>query len=258
MFKALRITVLLYVLLFAVVGQLVSGHDSTNWDDPLWVEAYPVNGDGSEAAGAYIEQLHADDLDAVEAFFANEAERFGVPLDAPLRIVLAPEISASLPQVPRDGSVLDALLWSLRMRWLTTKLGWQSDRPTPDIVLYLVYHDAVATPVVDRSVGLRRGLIAVANVFADREASGGNHVVIAHELMHTLGATDKYDPATNLPLFPAGFADPDARPRLPQRHAEIMAGRIPTSKHEATFPGSLDRVRVGATTAAEIRWRSMP
>jgi hypothetical protein len=153
---------------------------------------------------------------------------------------------------------LDALDWSLRMRWLTTKLNWQSDRPAPDIVHYLVYHDGDRTPTIDRSGALRKGLIAVTNVFADHASRPTNQVVIAHELLHTLGATDKYDPATNYPLYPVGFADFEARPLLPQRRAEIMAGRIAISQHEARIPASLADVVVGPVTAGEIRWTALP
>ena len=79
------------------------------------------------------------------------------------------------------------------------------------------------------SVGLRKLLLGVAHVFANRRQQPVNNVVIAHELMHTLGATDKYDPANNLPIFPQGFAEPDREPLYPQRFAEIMGGRIPIS-----------------------------
>ncbi len=39
-------------------------------------------------------------------------------------------------------------------------------------------------------------------------ASGGNQVVVAHELLHTLGATDKYARASGQPLEPDGLGDP--------------------------------------------------
>lgn len=258
MFKAARIAILLYVLLFVAVGQVVSTLNSTDWREPLWIDAYPVDGDGSDASRAYIEHLDDSEFAAIETFFAREAQRYGVPIDAPVRFALAPPLTESLPELPAHGSVLAAMAWSLRMRWLTTKLNWRSDRPRPDIVLYLVYHDGDDTPVMDRSGALRKGLIAVTNVFAGRASQPSNQVVIAHELLHTLGATDKYDPATNLPLYPIGFADPEARPLLPQRRAEIMAGRIPINEHEAQIPWNLDWVEVGAATAAEIRWVERP
>ena len=86
------------------------------------------------------------------------------------------------------------------MRWLAARLEWNDASPDADIVAFAVYHDEAVA--LDRSTALERGLIAVANLFATKTARGSNEVVLAHELLHTLGATDKYDPATNMPLFP--------------------------------------------------------
>jgi hypothetical protein len=82
-----------------------------------------------------------------------------------------------------------------------------------------------------------------------------NNVIVAHELLHTLGATDKYDPSTTQPLFPAGFADPEQSPLYPQKFAEIMAGRIPLSESESDTPRDLELAIIGPQTAAEINWR---
>jgi len=78
--------------------------------------------------------------------------------------------------------------------------------------------------------------------------------VIAHELMHALGAGDRYEQGTNRPLYPEGFADPDAVPRYPQSRAEIMAGRIPISENHAETPSGMDEVAIGTLTAREINW----
>ena len=82
-----------------------------------------------------------------------------------------------------------------------------------------------------------------------------NHVVIAHELLHTVGASDKYDAVSNQPLFPAGYADPEQRPRYPQRRAEIMAGRMATSAASFRDAQRLKEVVIGEATAREIKWR---
>jgi len=63
--------------------------------------------------------------------------------------------------------------------------------------------------------------------------------VITHELLHTFGATDKYDLSTGLPLYPEGFAEPQLIPRYPQQLAEIMAGRMPLAATEARLPTAL-------------------
>ena len=78
--------------------------------------------------------------------------------------------------------------------------------------------------------------------------------MLAHELLHTLGATDKYSLTSNLPRFPDGFADPTLKPAMPQKKAELMAGRIPLDEQHAEMPESLRSVVVGRLTAAEIGW----
>lgn len=254
MFKRIRIAILLYVLLFVAASQIVASMNSTDWDTPLWVDVYLSNGDGSESAQDYIDTITAEEFAAIEAFFGREASRYGVDVDPPLRFMLGTQLQEPVPAIPDRASFMQTLLWSLKMRWLTTKLNWQSDRPSPDVVLFASFHATAGEPVLDRSGALRKGLIAVANVFADRHARAANQVVIAHELLHTLGATDKYDPSNNQPLFPLGIAEPDASPLYPQQSAEIMAGRIPISATEAHIPNSLGQVTVGATTAGEIRW----
>jgi hypothetical protein len=97
-------------------------------------------------------------------------------------------------------------------------------------------------------------LIGVVHAFATRSMAGSNNIVIAHELMHTLGATDKYDLSTGAPLYPGGFAQPDRQPRYPQPSAEIMAGRRAVSATDFDMPSSLKDVVVGPATADEIRW----
>ena len=97
-------------------------------------------------------------------------------------------------------------------------------------------------------------MIAVTNLFASRDARGSNQVVLAHELLHTLGATDKYSRASNFPEFPEGFAEPNLNPRLPQKKAELMAGTNPARRRHAAMPESLRNVVVGRLTAEEIGW----
>jgi hypothetical protein len=96
--------------------------------------------------------------------------------------------------------------------------------------------------------------MAVTHLYADPRARGSNHVVLAHELLHTLGATDKYQGETGQPLDPVGLGDPRQSPRYPQRSGEIMAGRIAISAREAVMPDDLRQMSVGPVTAAEIGW----
>ena len=100
---------------------------------------------------------------------------------------------------------------------------------------------------------MQKGMIGIVNAYAGRRQAGFNNVIISHEFLHTLGATDKYDPANGLPEFPLGFAEPKRIPLFPQRFAEIMGGRIPMSDTTAMIPDNLKHVLIGAETAQEIR-----
>ena len=80
---------------------------------------------------------------------------------------------------------------------------------------------------------------------------------IGHELLHTAGATDKYDSGGHA-TEPQGLAEPELAPLYPQRFAEWMAGEVPLSPGRGRLPASLDEVRVGAATAREIGWMGGP
>jgi hypothetical protein len=254
MLKRLRITVLLYIALLVALGQWLAAARSTDWNATLWVDVYPLAGDASAATPDYVNRLTVDEFDGIEKFLASEARRYGVTLERPFRLTLAPPIDAVLPQLPAEPSILQTMWWSLRMRWFAARLEWNNPRPAADIVVFAVYHDGATIATLDRSMALEKGLIAVANLFANRAARGSNQVVLAHELLHTLGASDKYAAATNLPRFPEGYAAPTAEPLLPQTKAELMAGRIPIAADSAETPTTLQDVVIGALTATEIGW----
>jgi hypothetical protein len=254
LFKRLRIAALLYVLLFVAAAQFLTRQRAKDWDTPLWVDVYAVAGDDRPATRRYIEQLEDADFDELETFLAREARRHDVGLTEPFRLRVVGEHKTALPSLASGAGPLDVLVWSLRMRWLATRLRWQNDAPSGDVMVFAVFHEPTASLTLDRSTALEKGMIAVANLFADPAARATNQVVLAHELLHTLGATDKYAPGTNMPLFPHGYAAPDARPLLPQAKAELMAGRIPVDSARAEMPSGLRAVVIGDLTAQEIGW----
>lgn len=77
--------------------------------------------------------------------------------------------------------------------------------------------------------------------------------VVAHELFHTLGATDKYGPDGRT-RAPDGLAEPELIPLYPQRFAELMARDRPIHEGEEVPPASLDELAVGPVTAREVGW----
>jgi len=253
MWRRLRIAVLLVILLFVALNTYFDRVYSTDWNIPLRIAAFPINADGSEVTARYIGQQSAAAFQQIETFFEQEARHYGLQMERPIRFTLAPPLSETPPELERGGGVLSAALWSLRMRYW----AWRVDAPpgpAPDIKLFILYHDPAISPSLPHSLGLQKGLLGVVHVFADDRMRGANDTVIAHELLHTLGATDKYDLASNQPLQPDGYAEPDRQPLYPQSFAELMGGRIPISSTEAETPESLQQVIVGAKTASEIGW----
>lgn len=253
-FRTLRISLML-ILLLAVAGDAwLTRKRSTDWINSLWVSVYPINADGSAATARYIAELSNASFASIEEFMAREAARYHVGQAQPVTLRLAPEVREQPPAPPANGQRLAVMWWSLKMRYWAWSTQREYGGPPANIVMFVCYFDPKLTDRVAHSLGLQKGLIGVVNAFATRKMNGENNVVIAHELLHTVGATDKYDPHTSLPLLPHGYADPEQQPLYPQTRAEIMGGRVPLSTHEADIPSNLGKVIVGPETAREINW----
>lgn len=253
MWKALRVAILLLILAMAAQSAWLAQRDATDWKNPLVVVVYPLNADGSEAADRYIAALGVERFQPIADFMREQAAHYRVPVSQPVELRLAAPVRALPPPTPAAGDTPAIVWWSLRLRlW-----AWWNDNYTgarANVRLFLMYHDDRRSPRLPHSTGLQKGLLGVVHVFANTQMSAENNVVIAHEMLHTLGATDKYDLRTTLPSFPDGYAEPALSPVLPQRLAEIMGGRIPVTEARAVQAEGLHRVVIGPKTAAEIRW----
>jgi len=253
-FRKFRILILLFILFLVGTDAYLTKIRSTDWDRPLTVVVYPINGDDSTAAAQYIEALTLEDFTDIERFFKDEAQHYGLALNDPVQVRLAPELAERPPAAPQDKSPLQIGWWSLKMRWWSSTLDSAYQGLPPDIKMYVLYFDAQTTRKVDHSLGLEKGLIGVVYGYADKSLTAKNNVVIAHEFLHTLGATDKYELASGQPIHPTGFAKPDQEPLYPQEYAELMGGTIPISQTESEMPDSLNQCLIGPTTAVEINW----
>ena len=254
MWKSIRTGILLIVLGVVASNAWLEQHRAVAWRDSLYVGIYPVAADDRPATRAYLGALRRETFQPLEPFFAREARRYGVALDRPFRFELYPAPAARPPTAPAAAGPLATLWWSLRTRWYAWRFGSAAGRPAPHIRMFVLFHDPAADSLLPHSAGLQKGQIGVVHAFASDAMSGANAIVIAHEVLHTVGATDKYDAATNAPLYPQGFADPEQQPRYPQQRAEIMAGRRAVSAAEVDMPDALEDCVIGAATAAEIGW----
>lgn len=252
MFKTIRITVLLVILFFVFVNTWLTKSRSTDWNNSLWVKIYPINADGSEASDRYIDSLDVDDFQAIETFLAKEAERYGRSVQRPVRIELGFPIREQPPAIEPDMGMFGVMWWSLKMRWWASGTAGEQDSVAPDVRIFVRYHRPDIEFVLENSVGLQKGMVGIVNAYASRRRRGGNQVIIAHEFLHTLGATDKYEPATGQPTPPDGLAEPDRKPLYPQRFAEIMGGRVALAADDAVIPQNLGYARIGPLTAREI------
>lgn len=252
MWKLLRISILLLIL-GIVIQQLLSDNADLEWQDNFYVALYPVNADGSERVSRYITTLTKDDFEPIERFFAEEAQRYRLMTQRPVVIELGDTVKQVPPSPPSEGNVFQTILWSLSFRWF----AWNNS-PTvavpPDIRLYLLFYNPDDHEVLSHSTALNKGRIGRVNLFGDRTHAKQNLVITAHELLHTLTATDKYNLHTGLPIYPEGYADPDKQPRYPQHYAELMGGYVPISENKKKIPASLNQVLIGVTTAKEIGW----
>lgn len=254
MWRSIRIAVLSLVLAVVAGGAWLDQHRTTSWEHTVWVGAFPVNADGSDVTAAYISGLSATDVQPISDFVAREAHRYGIDLDEPVNIHLYPSPAQPPPALKPGANLLVRVVWSLRLRRYRSQVLGGIERGRPKIVLFLLYHDPARGAVLPHSLGLQRGLLGVVHLFATPAQAAQNAVVTTHELLHTFGATDKYDFSTDAPRYPQGYAEPEREPRYPQRYAEIMAGRVPLAPDRQVMPDDLSQTVVGPATAREIGW----
>jgi len=252
--RGIRIALLLAILATVGLDAWLTRTRTTGWDKTLRVSVYPIVADGRPATRDYVARLTREDFSAVESFVRREALRYGIAIAEPVRVTLRQALDQLPPLPPRERSVSGTIGWSLKLRWWASRREAGQARPRSPVRIFALYYDPETSPSVAHSLGLKEGLIGIVHAFAARAMTPTNNVVIAHELLHTLGATDKYEAASGLPRFPEGYAEPQRQPRHPQVAAELMGGRIPLAPGRAEIPVSLDDVVVGPATAAEIGW----
>lgn len=250
MWKSFRIIILLLILVVVAVNAWRD--QNQDWNRPIIVLLHPINADGRETTQSYIRALGLQQFSEIQQFLMQQHNHYR---ERPLQLYVqfGRELQQPPPQVPEQQSWFQVVLWSLKFRFY----AWQQHQSVdgrPALTLYLNYYDPQIMKALKHSTALERGRIGSVNLFASDHQARQNNVVIAHELLHGFGASDKYDLVTGQPIYPIGYAEPDKQPLLPQKYAEIMGGHIPLSTSHAKMPNHLNETLLSPLTAREIGW----
>lgn len=252
-----RVTVLLTVLIVVVLWGVHDWSDRrarTAWQRPVrvalvLVEREPVPGELLALLTARSFELEQ----RLQREYARYTGRDGTPIQF---IVRGPVRSPTPPPTIESEGLLDLLAHGIRQwRWTSAldaeaklELGFDSR-------IYLVLKPALGQPLAFfEGQSERGGRVGIAQADIDRSTIDFALFVVAHELLHTLGATDKYDDAGRT-RYPQGFAEPRRTPLYPQPGAEAMARNVPLAPGSERPPETLEELYVGETTARELRWR---
>ena len=252
-FTGIRISALLGILVFVGITSMHQRIYTRNWNQTLDVTVYPINGDGHLVSDKYIQSLQTRHVSEIDRWAIREAKRHDLDLREPFRVTRGPQIKNVPPPFPENANNVDVLFWGLRFRWWAYRNTPKDDAGITRVRLFVMYHEGDDDMPLAHSLGMQKGLLGLVHAFATHEQTAQNNIVIAHELLHTVGAIDKYSKYGS-PMFPVGYANSQRKPLFPQRSAEVMAGQIPTSQSASYMAESLKSVVINQYTAAEINW----
>jgi len=250
--KLIRVVALLSILFVILASNWINERRLASWERPVWITVYPIVADEDPATEAYARTIDEFSFEEINAFFQRDLGLYGVSLSPPFRFQIAPVSRTLPPDLPDRHSPLAVALWSLKMRWWSWRMERTDGLIAPDIQMFVLYRSFDSGSEMKVSVGMRKGMYGLVRGYASHTMDSHNQIILAHELLHVLGATDKYTVSTGDPEYPFGFASPNQRPLFPQTEAEIMGGRIPLSSFESSMPDSLSQCRIGHKTAEEI------
>jgi hypothetical protein len=251
---------ILLIVLFIAAQVYYRDHRKLDWDRTYNVALVQVvKGNKNDTARALSPVGKELIQQSLEKWFENEAKRVYKSNIKPFRFeLLGPVFNEQTPPVlptEKDG------FWT-RYKQTSAFISYFSDQLTQtgvkvdqfDIKLYLYIYPSDTSLGYEKqhSVGTTRGRFGVVFLPIGKQSAGRTTCLIAHEILHTVGASDKYDD-NHLTIFPDGYFAPDKR--YPQEFAEIMALAIPTQNGKEKDADSLEISRIGEKTSLEIGWK---
>ncbi|MGE5664145.1 MAG: hypothetical protein ACM31I_07450 [Deltaproteobacteria bacterium] len=231
------------------------------WDRPVEVAVVLLSATEIDALRfARMEDGLSELGDRLSAEFARYRGGSGTPFS--FRLVGPVPFDGALSLTPESPGAIDRAMHAYRL-WRTLRGVHAAARfdPEPyDARIYLLLEPATVpegTRTFAEGSGAAGGEVGLVRAAASSDDAVLALTAVAHELLHCLGATDKYDSAGHA-LAPDGLAEPDLSPQYPQRYAEWMVGEVPTGPGQGRIPSSLAEIRVGPATAREIGWTPPP
>jgi hypothetical protein len=255
-----RVGILLFILFTVVLWAIRdtwTRSERLRWDHTLDVAVVLVHVEGTEPVDNAAAAAMVSRANALAARLADEQKRYRPAAAPPFRFSVKGPVEVATA-APAPGS--DSLGDLARQAWDASR--WTEEVDSSAGVVAAHYDSRIYVMVKKPSSELRAaveghseqgGRRGFVEVELDASMVDLALIVVAHEMLHTLGATDKYD-AQGRARFPDGFVDPNASPRFPQARAEVMARNRPIGPNEERVPESLEELGVGRMTATEIRW----
>ncbi|HET9960394.1 MAG TPA: hypothetical protein VFQ61_38145 [Polyangiaceae bacterium] len=256
-FFRVRVSILLGILLLVLgwaARDMQQRRARNAWEAPVRVALVVLRLGPTEPAGVHRLMLRTR---ALEQRLSDEFRRYhpGAPnmfrfeTFGPLEITHAP---------PSDtgNTLLERAIHAFSLWRYTTAVNTSArlDSRDFDARLYLVIEPTQGGQQFVEGFSEDGGRIGVARVNLDPTTVDLSLFVAGHELLHTLGARDKYDAASGFTLIPDGLAEPDRYPLYPQRGAEVMARNRVLMPGAERPPEALGELFVGRATAREIGW----
>jgi hypothetical protein len=250
-----RVAVLLAVLVVVVayaIHDVRSRRARKAWDHTLRIAVVVLKkGAVDDAAVGALR----DRTPVLEARLEEELHRYKPGAPKPFSFVVQGPIDAmsAAPAVTSDGVVdLATHAWDLH-RWTNdaddrAKL----EAAAFDARIYVTAEPPNGKVHMVEGASEQGGRVGVVSIDLDAQAVVVDFAlsVIAHELFHTLDATDKYDSAGHASV-PDGLAEPELG--TSQRFVELMARDRPSGGAYQTLD-TIDEIAVGPATAREIGW----
>ncbi|KAF0209927.1 MAG: hypothetical protein FD167_5420 [bacterium] len=257
--QAFSFGVLLIVILIAA-RVYYRDQRKLDWDRTYNVALVQViNGNKSDTARALSPFGKELIQQSLEKWFENEAKRVYQTNIKPFRFqLLGPIFNEQTPPVlptENDGFWTKYKQTSAFINYFNetlTQVGANPDQFDIKLYLYIYPADKGLDYEKQHSVGTTRGRFGVVFLPIGKQSAGRTTCLIAHEILHTVGASDKYDD-NHLTFFPDGYFEP--KKRYPQQFAEIMALATPTENGKEKDADSLDISRIGEKTSVEIGWK---